>query len=239
MIDESIKHYLHVRLQQLDTLQPQAQSALASDQVHHNIPSPTRAPPPPPNLTSPMRSKSVPNDAHHVSTDALKPIFRTLENYIFSCFSGADCLNASFLTSHHPVPARAMSESAVLEKTIDIRPEASFDASDPFPDFDAKTLLLGDFAENGTWWTGKGAAGRQHLQRVDPRAQEEDVSTSVNPKSPCIDWRGLNEWYSTVCTAGKCFYALNFVTLRHRIKIYDTILISLGSPWAFHCPAIL
>ena len=192
-----------MRLEQGDGNRPQAQTTLVTGQVKHNIPLPTRAPPPPPVLTAPARSKSVPDDTRHESADSQRTIFRPLENYIFSCFSGAECLNASFLTSSHPVLMRAASESAAIEKAVDSRPEIFFNPSEPFPELDAKTLLLGDFAENGTWWTGKGTAGRQQLYRNDPKAQEEDVSNRVNSKSPCINWRELNEWYSAVFSVGK------------------------------------
>ena len=177
--------------------------ASGSGQFKHNIPFPTRAPPPPPDLTVPARSNSVPNDTLHESADSQRSIFRPLENYVLSCFSGSNCLNASFLTSSRPAPIRAVSESAAIEKAVGSRPEALSHPSEPFPELDAKTLLLGDFAENGTWWTGKGIAGRQQPHRNDPKAQEEDVSDRVNSKSPCINWRELNEWYSAVFSVGK------------------------------------
>ena len=211
VVDDSIKHYLSMRLRQGDGRQTQTGTTSSSANVHHNIPSPTRAPPPPPDLTAPARSMSVPNDAYHESTEPQRTIFRSLENYVFSCFSGTDCLNASFLTPDHPPLTRTMSESAVVEKPAVSRAEAFLDSSEPISELDAKTLLLGDFAENGTWWTGKSSTGRPQQHQVDPKAQEDESSDRVTSKSPRINWRELNEWYCVIFTAGKCFHASNYL----------------------------
>lgn len=203
VIDDCVKQYLSMRLRQDGGHETEAQSTSAAGQVNHSIPLPTRAPPPPPGVTAPACSKFVPNDTHQESADSQRTIFRNLENYIFSCFSGVDCLNASFLTSDRPPVKRAMSESAIMGETVDLKPEAFLDLSGPISEIDAKTLLLGDFAENGTWWTGKGTTGRHQPCHIDPMPHEEDVSHRATSKSPCINWRELNEWYSVVFTAGK------------------------------------
>lgn len=207
MIDDSIKHYLSTRLQHRDGLQPQAQTLSPSDQITYDIPSPTRAPPPPPDLTAPARSKSVPNDAQYEPANPQKTIFRNLENYIYSCFSGADCLNASFLTSDHPPLIRTTSENGAVSKTVESKPEALLDPSEPISEVDAKILLLGDFAENGSWWAGKTPMSRREPHQTEIKSQGDENSDRVTLKSPRINWRELNEWYSVVFTAGKCFYA--------------------------------
>ncbi len=103
---------------------------------------------------------------------------------------------------------RAMSESAVIEKTSDSKPEAFLDPSEPISELDAKTLLLGDLAENGSWWTGKGTVERHQPHQIDPRVPNE-ISDRVTSKSPRVNWRELNEWYSVVFAAGTCSYVLN------------------------------
>ena len=72
----------------------------------------------------------------------------------------------------------------------------------PFPDLDAKTLLIGDIAENGTWWAGKTHIERQELQRPTSKSQEELGSDRVDSKTPRINWQELNEWFATICSAG-------------------------------------
>lgn len=81
------------------------------------------------------------------------------------------------------------------------QPEARKDsvtADQPFVELDAKMLLLGDFAENGLWWTGgheEVVPGRSSSNRSDPGA------SAVSPRSPRIDWTELEEWYTAVLDA--------------------------------------
>jgi E3 ubiquitin-protein ligase HECTD2 len=72
-------------------------------------------------------------------------------------------------------------------------------------DLDAKTLLLGDFAENGSWWTG----GRSNVKsperaRTHRKGGEDpnDNPDTVTVKSPRVDWADVNEWYHYVLNAG-------------------------------------
>jgi E3 ubiquitin-protein ligase HECTD2 len=68
-------------------------------------------------------------------------------------------------------------------------------------EMDAKTLLLGDFAENGSWWTGE-----RSEMRSPERARTQRVGNShesVTLKSPRIDWSEMNEWYKVVVEGGR------------------------------------
>lgn len=71
----------------------------------------------------------------------------------------------------------------------------------PLPGLDAKTLLLGDVAENGLWWTGRDGpapiARRQKSDRVG-----EDQRNLVASRSPLIIWSEVEAWYSMVLGAG-------------------------------------
>jgi len=60
---------------------------------------------------------------------------------------------------------------------------------------DPKLLLLGDFAENGYWWTG----GQEDAVpgRTASNKSETGPST-VSSRNPRIDWQELEEWYAAV-----------------------------------------
>ena len=130
-------------------------------------------------------------------------MFRPLENYINSCFNSIECLNTSFLTvrSHHLL--RTASEGTVLEKSTVPRAEDRFVQEIPFPEFDAKTLLLGDFAENGTWWTGRSHLDQPRSHGNASKAVEGGSEEKSNLKSPRINWAELDEWYRTIVTVGR------------------------------------
>lgn len=133
---------------------------------------------------------------HH---DNVKAIFKPLEDYIVAYFGNRQCLNASFTTTRPVVSSRTFSEGSVD------RPDVSQEAdglADVF--LDAKTLLLGDFAENGTWWAG-GRVERERSHR-SPSKRDDALGRSrsvVSYKSPRIDWIEVQKWYNTVLTAGQ------------------------------------
>lgn len=64
-------------------------------------------------------------------------------------------------------------------------------------DLDPKLLLLGDFAENGTWWTGSQEETRS---RRPPTHRNERSFSSVPAitKTPQMNWGDLMGWYSAV-----------------------------------------
>lgn len=85
-----------------------------------------------------------------------RQIFKPLEDYLVTSFGSLECVNASFSTafaSRRPtIPPRASSESKrPAFRETRVQPE---DEGESFSELDAKTLLLGDFAENGSWWIG-------------------------------------------------------------------------------------
>ena len=136
----------------------------------------------------------------------VRSIFRPLENHILACLSNFDCLNSSFLTPEPPQFARAASEGAALvEKRTVKRKEGCINAESSFPDMDAKTLLLGDFAENGTWWAGKTYTEPHQIQRTVPKALDAGSMTRVNSKTPRINWLALDEWYCAIISVGRCW----------------------------------
>jgi E3 ubiquitin-protein ligase HECTD2 len=72
---------------------------------------------------------------------------------------------------------------------------------DALSGLDAKTLLIGDIGENGSWWTGKTESNRpdKHIKR---KRVGEAPRKPVNSKSPNINWSELQAWYGLIHTAG-------------------------------------
>jgi E3 ubiquitin-protein ligase HECTD2 len=64
---------------------------------------------------------------------------------------------------------------------------------------DPKLLLLGDFAENGTWWTGH----EEVLPGRTPSGRSQNGQSTVSSRSPHIDWAELEEWYTTAIEAAR------------------------------------
>jgi E3 ubiquitin-protein ligase HECTD2 len=131
-------------------------------------------------------------------------VFRPLENYITSAFAGCATLNRSFLTVR-PEFHRAASEG----QSTRAEPNKSH-LSPPGGDsvlcevqMDAKTLLLGDIAENSTWWTGERLA-RGHSVHALARERSPDAWRGiVSMKSPRISWTEVASWYRCVLSAGE------------------------------------
>lgn len=140
------------------------------------------------------------------SAEGPKQMFKLVEDYIISSFTSRECINASFLHSRPPMAPRAASEGArrVINSSADGQSQQTAVA---LPEMDAKTLLLGNFAENGSWWTGDGEQQRMldrtRLYHRRPSMRAPSVRTdNVNLKSPMIDWSELSEWYRVVLHIG-------------------------------------
>ncbi|TVY94218.1 putative E3 ubiquitin-protein ligase [Lachnellula willkommii] len=139
-------------------------------------------------------------------TATVKNIFKPLEDYVVSSFASVECINASFSTLRPNIAPRAASDvtrqrvSPPREKERHTRTEV------PMPELselDPKTLLIGNFAENGSWWTG----GRSNIRtpeksRTARMGGDGDNPNSVTVKSPRIDWAEVNEWYHFLLNAG-------------------------------------
>ncbi|KAL2143918.1 hypothetical protein VTI28DRAFT_9906 [Corynascus sepedonium] len=125
----------------------------------------------------------------------VKKIFRPLEEYLIQCVTSFQCLNSSFLTPRSQPQGSNGADSRPRrpsEHTGSRRETRT--TSYPVPEIDPKLLLLGDFAENGTWWTGheEVRSGRT------PSARNQNGPSIVSSRSPHIDWVQLEEWYRTV-----------------------------------------
>ncbi|KAI1381493.1 hypothetical protein F4677DRAFT_127461 [Hypoxylon crocopeplum] len=127
-----------------------------------------------------------------------KRIFRGLEEYLISCFSSHSCINHSFVTRHMSASSKLPSE--VVKKRVVENRKGSVRDDTPISELDAKLLLLGDFAENGTWWTG---GQEEALPSRNPSRRKDDAHSFVTAKSPRIDWGTAMEWYHAVTNAAE------------------------------------
>jgi len=148
-----------------------------------------------------------PEDQEHQRRAAIiKSLFKPLEDYIVTSFGSVECVNASFSTMRPYMAPRAASEgirrraSPARERQVQTEIRMS-----ELSDLDAKTLLLGDFAENGSWWTGGRSSMKSPERARTHQKSSEDPSDnpdSVTVKSPRVDWSDVNEWYHCVLYAG-------------------------------------
>ncbi|KAK4455550.1 putative E3 ubiquitin-protein ligase [Podospora aff. communis PSN243] len=132
-----------------------------------------------------------------------KRIFRRLEDYVIDCFSSFDCLNSSFSTHHarHRVKtSRDGGQRRRPEPRKELQPKEPQPNDYQIVDLDPKLLLLGDFAENGSWWTG----GQEDTipGRTASNRSESGPST-VSARNPRIDWQEVEEWYKSVVEAAR------------------------------------
>lgn len=129
-----------------------------------------------------------------------KRLFKPLEDYIVNCFSPTlHSVNSSFMLR---IP-RASSRRATQPSRR--RPsEPPKDAAAPYdpavPELDAKLLMLGDFAENGSWWTGRKEEEAIPVRTPSHRDEQHSIVTG---RSPNIDWIAVDAWYHTVVNAGE------------------------------------
>ncbi|KAF2480327.1 hypothetical protein BDY17DRAFT_256594 [Neohortaea acidophila] len=197
-----------IRGKQNPTLRQLVDAPLSSSPPDRPLP-PKRKPPPPPTFG---KSDPIPHHSGHASSpnmtpqeaerrrryDRVKTIFRPLEDHIVSSFGTFQTLNTSFSTFKPAPPERARSESHIVTPP----PERATDkALTPvnMSELDAKTLLLGDIGENGTWWTGK-------LGRYDSGVKRKRVGEgprkAISSKSPDIHWSDVSKWYGLIHSAG-------------------------------------
>lgn len=167
------------------------------------LPSPIRPPPLPPVTHSEPQPDSCVQTAGRSRSDSSRSIFRSLENYIIACFNGTECLNASFLLDHPPPPPRAKSDGAVPPLPASPNSRANYGEEIALSSLDAKTLLIGDVAENGMWWTGGAKTERSHSQKGGPTSLEGTKGDRTSLKSPRVNWKELQDWYYTVLNAGQ------------------------------------
>ena len=148
-----------------------------------------------------------------------KRIFKPLEDYLIDCFSSFDCVNEAFIINHARHSLRSRSEypsrnSTPQQSSQGSRQQARNVPRDkPFADppvcqVDPKTLLLGDFAENGTWWAG--GQGDIPASRPSSMVARSDITVPLHAtqRSPEINWNEVTDWYSVIINAAQGWFAV-------------------------------
>jgi len=136
-------------------------------------------------------------------TENVNNIFKPVEEYIVKCFGSFECINSSFSTIRPGITPRSASEGN-RKGSAPIPCERQPRTDETMSELDAKTLLLGDFAENGLWWTGDSSDIRSTGRSRTPRG-ELPSDGAVSLKSPHIDWVDVNEWFYLITHAGKAW----------------------------------
>jgi E3 ubiquitin-protein ligase HECTD2 len=134
------------------------------------------------------------------SANVTKNLFKPLQDYIIASFGSFECVNSSFSTVRPHMVPRAASEGT--KQPIAPPPSERYPRNETqLSEMDAKTLLLGDFAENGSWWAGERAERRSPERARTQRPANSHESVTL--KSPRIDWSEMIEWYNIVLDGGR------------------------------------
>jgi len=226
LINECVDSYLQTRLDQsrrlstgnlngrdqkesspIRSLPSQTRSDIINVEVKtvaYSIPSPSRAPPAPPPHPPPVDVKrNASSPIQQSIQDSSRSIFRPLENYLIACFTRVECLNRAFLAHKSPQFHRAASDSNAIEACKHSRFDQA--AENSCPEMDAKTLLLGDFAENGMWWTGRGQFDQHRSQSDAAQTRDGGLEERAAAKSSRINSTEVHEWYRVILSTGRAW----------------------------------
>ena len=153
----------------------------------------------------PLQEKTIPGDYKETKQAEYKTVFKPLEEYITTCFKCHATINGSFSSRRPTILPRAASEGSGGCRPV-TGGDGRLKTEDIISAMDGKTLLIGDFAENGAWWTG---------DRETPKVPDKSRSYNVNglheatsadgvsSRSPRIEWSEVEEWYDLVLHAGR------------------------------------
>ncbi|KAK6369355.1 putative E3 ubiquitin-protein ligase [Exophiala oligosperma] len=167
----------------------------ASDPFSSSVPAQTRLP------------ESSARDAACNTPGMTNDIFRMVENYVANSFIGCANLNNSFLTPRPPQESKGEPKPRTGSSTQQRRQMSEpisapqFESEVFLSDLDAKTLLLGDVAENGSWWLGA-PGGRSDASHHRDRSPDK-VRGSNSSRNVRINWLELAEWYRCIIYAGE------------------------------------
>lgn len=140
---------------------------------------------------------SIDQNARCVDPDG-KRLFRPLEDYLITCFSAPlTCVNSSFMLRHPRYTNRRAPQPSRRRPSEPLKEVPSQEQS--IAELDPKMLMVGDFAENGSWWTGR-------KEKAAPKrtpSYRSDEDSTVTSRNPNIDWAEVDNWYQTVINAGE------------------------------------
>ncbi|GIC94053.1 HECT-type E3 ubiquitin-protein ligase [Aspergillus udagawae] len=154
----------------------------------------------------PPKGERLPREAGRSSERDVKDqssnpyIFKPLEEYILASFKGCDSLNVSFSTAQPPLLAENASPDHSPPKPK-VESNDALSHAHPAFEIDAKTLLIGDLAENSSWWMNDGDPN-YGLGHTHSKGKSSSPSKAVTSRSPRINWSQLAEWHHLIMTAG-------------------------------------
>jgi E3 ubiquitin-protein ligase HECTD2 len=156
-----------------------------------------------------------------------KRIFKHVEDYLISTFKSFDSVNGSFPAQNRPSTHRRQTDEGPRRRPYEPRrenPEGDY----PIANLDPKLLLVGNFAENGSWWTG----GQEDLRLGRSTSHKsEDGWSLVSMRSPHINWGDVDEWYLAITEAARPWRTVydELVKDRGYMAIPDTKLVAIES----------
>lgn len=152
----------------------------------------------------PEKGASNANDADGSATERdTRRLFRRLDDYVIATVTSFQILNNSFVADRPTLRLEPSGDPAPRKNPEGHREQVN--GEHPFTDLDAKMLMVGDFAENGSWWTGP---QDEHLPNRRPSHRSTHGPSYVNQRSPRLDWEELDEWYSMVLNPAKLWPAV-------------------------------
>lgn len=140
-----------------------------------------------------------PSDLEGRNPEYSSRIFAQVEKSLIAALKEIFPLNTSF-PSHRSFVRSASNGNypkMKMDPAMVMDPNTNTAAFEP----DAKTLLLGDLAENSSWWMTEWAQaeGRLPLCAKDEGHEEPHL---VSSKTPRINWAEVSRWYQLLLTAG-------------------------------------
>lgn len=140
-----------------------------------------------------------PSDLENRDREGSHGVFERLENYLIAALKGIDVLNTSFST--HQPSVRSASSGNPPRMKIDANAVMDSNIHAAVFEPDAKTLLLGDLAENSSWWMTEWAQAEGQMPSSTKEKATKD-SRLVSSRSPRINWVEVGRWYQLLLTAG-------------------------------------
>lgn len=140
-----------------------------------------------------------PHNSEKPEKDGQTYIFKRVENYLIASFKGSSVINNSFPMYQPSI--RSASSGNPPRMKMDHKAEVDPMFNVPVFEPDAKTLLLGDVAENSTWWMTEWAQAEGQTQKAS-KDNEPHRSRSVSSRSPRVNWAEVGQWYHFILSAG-------------------------------------
>ncbi|KAJ8611131.1 hypothetical protein MRB53_038126 [Persea americana] len=133
-----------------------------------------------------------------------KDIFKPVENYLARTYGNCQVLNASFTTTTIARPKTGHRDRShdpnvrIVDKRLDASKHEN--TAESLPELDGKMLLLGNFAENGAWWTGPEGlhSPTRRIDKVHPNEQPPSSASAALR----INFQEAAAWYKLIYTAG-------------------------------------